>query len=77
LIVILNKELKMIGFVVGEDIGAKYIKCENYLYWQNEYNKAQKQIMKFPIHKVKSKECQVFIEIRENAYNEMKKYRIE
>lgn len=67
----------MIGFVVGESIGARYIKCNDYFYWQNEYNKAQKEIMKFPIYKVNSKECKVFIEIRENAFNEMQKYRIE
>ena len=66
----------MIGFIVGEVIGAKYIKCENFLYWQNEYSKAQKEIMRFQIHKVNSKECKAFIVTRENAFNEMQKYRI-
>ena len=67
----------MIGVSVGKNIGARYIKCENYLYWQNEYNNAQKEIMKFSIHKINSKECKVFIDVRKNAFNEMQKYRIE
>ena len=67
----------MIGFIAGKSIASQYIKCENFLYWQNEYNKAQKEIMKFPIHKVNSRECEAFIATRENAFNEMQKYRIE
>ena len=67
----------MIGFIVGKGVGVQYIKCENFLYRQNEYNKAQKEIIKFPIHKVNSKECKAFIATRKNAFNEMQKYRIE
>ena len=67
----------MIGFIVGKGIGVQYIKCENFLYWQNEYSKAQKEIMKFQIHKVNLKECKAFIATRKNAFHEMQKYRIE
>lgn len=67
----------MIGFVVGKGIFTKYNECDEFLYWQNEYNNAQNEIMKFPIHKVKTKECEAFILVRENAFNEMQKYRID
>ena len=67
----------MIGFIVGKGVGVQYIKCENFLYWQNEYNKAQKEIMKFPNNKGNSKEGKAFIEKKKNAFNEMQKYRIE
>ena len=48
----------------------------SYIEIMQALEQGQKEIMKFPIHKVNSKECEAFIAARENAFNEMQKYRI-